>query len=121
VSYRVSFRINPCVERAYACQARACTGPEGFIHSEESVRLREGGDDQSVSDTDVCAMRPPRLIMTLAHDARVGRKRRRGREGGRKGGRERVCRDREGPREEIGQVVRFNLRSINGAVLSVSA
>jgi hypothetical protein len=37
VSYRVSFRINPCVERARACQARACTGAEGFIHSEESV------------------------------------------------------------------------------------
>jgi hypothetical protein len=37
VSYRVSFRINPCVERAYACQARAYTGAEGFIHSEESV------------------------------------------------------------------------------------
>ena len=27
----------PCVERASACQARACTGAEGFIHSEESV------------------------------------------------------------------------------------
>jgi hypothetical protein len=38
VSYRVSFRIiNPCIERASACQARACTGAEGFIHSEESV------------------------------------------------------------------------------------
>ena len=37
MSYRVSFRINPCVDRAYACQARACTGAEGFIHSEESV------------------------------------------------------------------------------------
>ena len=37
VSYRVSFQINPCAERASACQARACTGAEGFIHSEESV------------------------------------------------------------------------------------
>jgi hypothetical protein len=37
VRYRVSLRTNPCVERAYACQARACTGAEGFIHSEESV------------------------------------------------------------------------------------
>jgi hypothetical protein len=27
----------PCVERASACQARACTGAEGFIHSEELV------------------------------------------------------------------------------------
>ena len=27
----------PCAERASACQARACTGAEGFIHSEESV------------------------------------------------------------------------------------
>jgi len=37
VRYRVSFRINPCAERASACQARACIGAEGFIHSEESV------------------------------------------------------------------------------------
>ncbi len=37
VRYRVSFRINSCAERASACQARACTGAEGFIHSEESV------------------------------------------------------------------------------------
>ena len=37
VRYRVSFRINPCAERASACQARACIGEEGFIHSEESV------------------------------------------------------------------------------------
>ena len=40
MSYRVSFRINhvlSVVERASACQARACTGAEGFIHSEESV------------------------------------------------------------------------------------
>jgi len=27
----------PCIERASACQARACIGAEGFIHSEESV------------------------------------------------------------------------------------
>ena len=39
VRYRVSFRINPCAERAGACQARACIGAEGFIHSEESVPL----------------------------------------------------------------------------------
>jgi hypothetical protein len=26
----------PCVERASACQARACTGAEGFIHSDPS-------------------------------------------------------------------------------------
>ena len=37
VSYRVSFQINPCTERASACQARACIGAEGFIHSGESV------------------------------------------------------------------------------------
>ena len=37
VRYRVSFRINPCAERASACRARACIGAEGFIHSEESV------------------------------------------------------------------------------------
>ena len=41
VRYRVSFRINPCVERASACQARACIGAEGFIHSEESVESTE--------------------------------------------------------------------------------
>ena len=31
----------PCAERASACQARAraCTGAEGFIHSEESVQI----------------------------------------------------------------------------------
>ena len=37
--------IKPCVERASACQARACTGAKGFIHSEESVageRASEG-------------------------------------------------------------------------------
>ena len=45
VSYRVSFRINPCAERASACQARACTAAEGFIHSEESVR-RKGNHRQ---------------------------------------------------------------------------
>jgi hypothetical protein len=39
VGYRVTFRINHVfsIERASACQARACIGAEGFIHSEESV------------------------------------------------------------------------------------
>ena len=31
--------IKPRVERASACQARACTEAEGFIHSEESLFL----------------------------------------------------------------------------------
>ncbi len=35
--------IKPCVERASACQARACTGAEGFIHSEESVQFAARG------------------------------------------------------------------------------
>ena len=39
MSYRVPFRINPCAERASACQARACIGAEGFIHSGESVQI----------------------------------------------------------------------------------
>ena len=38
VSFLPRFVLNkPCVERASTCQARACTGAEGFIHSEESV------------------------------------------------------------------------------------
>ena len=46
MSYRVSFRINPCAERASACQARACIGAEGFIHSEESVRTHLQGPEK---------------------------------------------------------------------------
>ncbi len=34
----------PCVERASACQARACTGAEGFILSEESVGAKNRSD-----------------------------------------------------------------------------
>jgi len=34
--------IKPCVERASACQARACTGAKGFIHSEELDTVHTG-------------------------------------------------------------------------------
>jgi hypothetical protein len=65
------------------------------------------------------ARRRPRLIMTLAHDAR-GREEEKEREGG-------EAREGEGVERQRGtkggdrKVKRFNLRSINGAVLSVSA
>ena len=40
----------PCVERASACQARACTGAEGFIHSEESVAWARPNGSSGYSD-----------------------------------------------------------------------
>ena len=48
VSFLPRFVPNkPCVERASACQARACTGAEGFIHSEESVLPDHNGAEVS--------------------------------------------------------------------------
>ena len=40
----------PCAERASACQARACTGAEGLIHSEESVVMSPESDPLYFAD-----------------------------------------------------------------------
>ena len=71
MSYRVSFRINPCAERASACQARACIGAEGFIHSEESVKLINGPVTTTDVEGKVClfneAVMTERRLLSFPH------------------------------------------------------